>query len=324
MYRARDAASGVVLAERLRPAHTHWTRLKGLLGTRSLPPGEGLWLRPCRQVHMIGMRYAIDVVFLDDAHRVVRAISALQPGKISPKIAAATSAIELPAGTVARLDVVEGARIGIDGEPDRTASWLDTIAALIGNVTIAILFGFFAAAHFAAARRSSEWAATMPIVVQEALLAGLFLTRRQGLATSWRPFDWAVGIGGTVLPMFLRPAAQVGPLAWLGWPVQIAGLTLVIVGLMSLGRSIGIVAANRLVRTAGMYRVVRHPMYAAYMLSYLGYIASYPTARNVLITLATFIALHARAIVEERFLLQDPTYRDYAARVRWRLIPFVY
>ena len=61
-HRARDAASGVILAERLRAADTHWSRLKGLLGTRSLEAGDGLWLKSCRQVHMIGMRYAVDLM----------------------------------------------------------------------------------------------------------------------------------------------------------------------------------------------------------------------------------------------------------------------
>jgi hypothetical protein len=117
MYRARDTATGVVLAERLRAAHTHWTRLKGLLGTRSLDPGDGLWLKPCNQVHMIGMRYAIDVVFLDKDHRVVRAISGLQPGTISPKMAGAASVLELPVGTLLRADLREGAQIEIAGQP---------------------------------------------------------------------------------------------------------------------------------------------------------------------------------------------------------------
>ncbi len=114
MYRARDAATGMVIADRLRPAHTHWTRLKGLLGTRRLEPGHGLWLKPCRQVHMIGMRYAIDVIFLDDAHRIVRTIEGLAPGKISPKVGDATSVLELPAGTLARTGLTTGARIEIE------------------------------------------------------------------------------------------------------------------------------------------------------------------------------------------------------------------
>ena len=110
----RDALRGTVVAERLRPAHTHWTRLRGLLGTRSLPAGEGLWIRPCRQVHMFGMRYAIDVVFLDAAHRVVALVSQLEPGRISPKVRDATSVLELPAGTIGRTGLANGAHLEIE------------------------------------------------------------------------------------------------------------------------------------------------------------------------------------------------------------------
>jgi uncharacterized membrane protein (UPF0127 family) len=113
VYRAREASRGAVLAERLRPAHTHWTRLRGLLGTRSLPPGDGLWIRPCRQVHMFGMRYAIDVVFLDDTHRVVGLAPDLEPGRISPKVREATSVLELPAGTIAAAGLLAGAQLEI-------------------------------------------------------------------------------------------------------------------------------------------------------------------------------------------------------------------
>ena len=113
MYRVRELTRGQVLAERLRPAHTHWTRLRGLLGTRTLPAGDGLWIRPCRQVHMFGMRYAIDVVFVDGTDRVVGLTSDLQPGRISPKFNDATSVLELPAGTIARTDLAVGTQLAI-------------------------------------------------------------------------------------------------------------------------------------------------------------------------------------------------------------------
>ena len=86
MYRARDGISGRMVAERLRAAHTHWTRLRGLLGTSGLAAGDGLWIRPCRQVHMFGMRYPIDVLFLDDGLGVVHAIADLGPGRVSPRV----------------------------------------------------------------------------------------------------------------------------------------------------------------------------------------------------------------------------------------------
>jgi uncharacterized membrane protein (UPF0127 family) len=108
LWRAAVAGGGAVVADAVRVADTHWTRLRGLLGTSSLPAGHGLWIRPCRQVHMFGMRYAIDVVFLDDATRVVGLAADLRPWRVSPHVGAATSVIELPAGTIAASGLAVG------------------------------------------------------------------------------------------------------------------------------------------------------------------------------------------------------------------------
>lgn len=111
IHHATDAARGVIIADALRVADTHWTRLRGLLGTPEPPVGSGLWIRPCRQVHMFGMRYAIDVVFLDDADTIVAVVSDLRPWRISPLVKGASSVLELPAGTVARLGLQTGQRL---------------------------------------------------------------------------------------------------------------------------------------------------------------------------------------------------------------------
>ena len=325
MYRASDGASGVVVAERLRSAHTHWTRLRGLLGTAALAPGDGLWIRPCRQVHMFGMRYPIDVVFLDERLDVVHTIPALAPWAMSPRIGTATSVIELPAGTLARLGVVPGARLviangsGAAGTVSSAAS--GRVGALLLNVLLAVFYALFAAAHWELLRRTGSWATVLPILLQETLLVALFLLRRRSRATSSRPSDWLLGVAGTFLPLLMRGSEPLGALAWLGRPVQIAGLVLALGAVAGLGRSFGIVAAHRGLRTSGPYRVVRHPLYAAYVVSYVGYLLSYPRALNVLLVVVTTAVMYARAVAEERLLADDPAYRDYQGRTRWRFVP---
>lgn len=96
-------ASGRLLAGRVIRANTAVSRARGLLGREALPPGEGLWLLPCRQVHTCFMRFAIDVVFLDRAHRVVRICAGLKPWRFSPWVSDAASALELAAGIAADL-----------------------------------------------------------------------------------------------------------------------------------------------------------------------------------------------------------------------------
>ena len=89
-----------VLAERASVARSFFRRLKGLLGTASLPDGEGLLLSPCNSIHMFGMKYAIDVVFLDKELVVVDVLENIAPGKASRVYRKAYCCLELPAGKV--------------------------------------------------------------------------------------------------------------------------------------------------------------------------------------------------------------------------------
>lgn len=90
-----------MLAEKLRIADNFFLRLKGLLFTASLPPGHGLYISPCQAIHMMGMAYAIDCVFVDDAGVVVGLCPEVKPWKLSPLFSRARGCIELPAGTIA-------------------------------------------------------------------------------------------------------------------------------------------------------------------------------------------------------------------------------
>jgi uncharacterized protein len=103
------------LAPKLAIAETHWRRLRGLLGTREddFRNGGGLWIRPCRGVHTLAMRFAIDVVYLDRAGTVVHVEHNLQPWRFSPVRMQAASVLELPSQTVARTETALGDRIEI-------------------------------------------------------------------------------------------------------------------------------------------------------------------------------------------------------------------
>ena len=114
LYRVSEVASGRAVAERIRIANTHWTRLRGLIGTRGLAADEGLWIVPCRQVHMFWMRYPIDVAFLDDELQVVGVQADLRPWRISSAFPAARSVVELASGALAAHGIGVGARLAIE------------------------------------------------------------------------------------------------------------------------------------------------------------------------------------------------------------------
>jgi len=73
------------------------SRLQGLLGHSYLKPGQGCWLVPCQQVHMIGMRFALSVWFLDRSGIICYILDELKPYKISPRHKDAVSVLEFPA-----------------------------------------------------------------------------------------------------------------------------------------------------------------------------------------------------------------------------------
>jgi protein-S-isoprenylcysteine O-methyltransferase Ste14 len=100
-----------------------------------------------------------------------------------------------------------------------------------------------------------------------------------------------------------------------------AGLGLVIVGKLALGRSFGIAPANRGVVMRGPYVLVRHPIYAGYLLTHAAFLVAHPTRWNVAVVLIADGALVVRALIEERVLSADAEYRTYCRRVGWHLVP---
>ena len=196
-----------------------------------------------------------------------------------------------------------------------------TATALALNVAIAGFFALLAAAHLTHGRTTGDWLRVVPVLVQESLLVGLFLVRRPATLTSRRPQDRLAALAGVGLPLGLRPAALPGAFAAVGDALQAAGVAAAVVCLASLGRRVGIVAANRGVATRGPYRLVRHPAYAAYLVCYAGYLVAHPTALNAVLVAAWLAATHARILAEERLLARDPRYARYCERVRGRWVP---
>ncbi len=81
------------------------------------------------------------------------------------------------------------------------------------------------------------------------------------------------------------------------------------------------VPANRGVREGGLYRVVRHPLYAGEIVFITGFMLVNPSVWNVIIWALDCVLQVCRARVEERFLSADPQYRSYCQRTRYRLLP---
>lgn len=93
------------VATRVYWAHNWLDRLKGLLGTSSLEAQAGIWLMPCRSIHMLGMRYAIDAIFLDAQQQICQLSPAIRPYRICTAPRPAYSVLELQHGRIQALDL---------------------------------------------------------------------------------------------------------------------------------------------------------------------------------------------------------------------------
>lgn len=93
-----NSRTGETIAHSIIRADSFWLRLRGLLGRPPLKPYEGLWLIPCQQVHMHGMKYSLSIWFINSVGEVCSIFDQLEPGKVSPRIKEAASILELPAG----------------------------------------------------------------------------------------------------------------------------------------------------------------------------------------------------------------------------------
>jgi len=184
------------------------------------------------------------------------------------------------------------------------------------------LFALFAWSNF------SHWRATgapsgLGVTLLEGWAAVLFLTRRSPHELSVRPVAWIAAPIGSFAMLLARPTDGGLPHGFCE-AVQLAGLLIALASLGTLGRSFGIVAANRGVKTGGPYRLVRHPAYLGYLISYVGYVAENPSFANLgLLCLSTVFQL-VRIGEEERLLSRDSAYDSYRRSVRYRLVPLLY
>jgi protein-S-isoprenylcysteine O-methyltransferase Ste14 len=130
--------------------------------------------------------------------------------------------------------------------------------------------------------------------------------------------------------VYAYPYGQLVYLRWVPggapWPegglyIVAAAACLSFASLLSLGRRFGVRPALRGLATKGPYRVIRHPMYLAYMVSDFGYNLQEWNWGTALMVLVGWVALVYRIYAEERILAHDPGWAAYAARVRSRLIP---
>ena len=114
MYEIRTREDGALVGNRIELADGTWSRLKGLIGRTHLTDGEGLLISPCQAVHMYGVRFPVDVVFLNEALEVLAVYEGLQPGSRTSVHRHARYALKLPHGTLTKANIAEGQRLAME------------------------------------------------------------------------------------------------------------------------------------------------------------------------------------------------------------------
>jgi protein-S-isoprenylcysteine O-methyltransferase Ste14 len=163
------------------------------------------------------------------------------------------------------------------------------------------------------------------LLVSEALVVVLIVFRRPALHVDRSMLARVVTALSMLGPPLLRVGAEPALLPdVITAAVSSIGLTLVIMAKLTLGRSFGLVPANRGVVDGGPYGLMRHPIYTGYVITHLAFLAAHPSTMNIGLIVAADSALVFRALLEERMLLGDERYRSYCARVGWHLVPGIF
>jgi protein-S-isoprenylcysteine O-methyltransferase Ste14 len=163
------------------------------------------------------------------------------------------------------------------------------------------------------------------ILLAETTVMVFVLIRRPTTSISVRLGDWLLATTATAAPLLIMPGIDLFPrLTPFAIGLVLVGNCFQIWAKLFLRRSFGIAPANRGIKSDGPYRFVRHPMYAGYLLVHIGILLLMPSLLNLAIYAIGWWAQVLRLLAEERLLSEDPAYRAFIGKVRWRLVPGVF
>jgi protein-S-isoprenylcysteine O-methyltransferase Ste14 len=153
----------------------------------------------------------------------------------------------------------------------------------------------------------------------------LFAVRTEARTSTSRPIELVVIFGSLGYFVAFDPEPNTSPgFAATGALVTSTGALLALVSTYCLGRSFAVLPSLRTIRTSGMYRLVRHPIYMSYLIMEIGIVTSHPSIYNVAVAVVGLGLTLWRIVFEERILKRDDSYLRYMDAVPCRIIPYLY
>jgi protein-S-isoprenylcysteine O-methyltransferase Ste14 len=166
--------------------------------------------------------------------------------------------------------------------------------------------------------------ALLSLLLTEGVTLALILRARPPIAQSVSPKAVVL----TLIPCAVLPLVKLSEGVMLipqpvPFTLAVLALALQLHAKLTLGRSFGLLPANRQVVDRGPYAVVRHPIYLSYVLQHLGFLLALFSWQNLLVFSIVHVVQWFRLLEEEAILLRDERYRAYAANVRCRIVPYL-
>jgi len=170
-----------------------------------------------------------------------------------------------------------------------------------------------------------KWNYGWLVMISETAVMIFVMIRRPTQNVSMRLGDWLLAIAATAAPLMIQPGLDMFPaIAPLGIALVLFGNVVQGLAKLSLRRSFGIAPANRGIKADGLYRFVRHPMYAGYLAVHIGVMILMPSPINLVIYAIGWWAQILRLKAEEDLLSLDPAYVAFKAKTRYRLVPGIF
>ncbi len=190
------------------------------------------------------------------------------------------------------------------------------------NFLLASFYAVFAYANLQSFLENPRLSVFLIVVAET--IAAIFLIIRRDPDETWHSWQtWLTTTCGTLAPLLLRPVPDAEDML-IGEVLLVCGFAMQVVALASLNRSFGLLPALRGVKSGGLYAWVRHPLYAAYVIIFSGYVVNNLSVANVVVAAAGVAFLVMRIHYEEALLIKQADYRKYAGQTRWRLIPAIW